>query len=692
MAPSLLQGTPRGSRRLAAHSPPVRREAVTGPGDDHGAGMVARRVEGLVPGLGARSAHAHRRGQEGVEQRPHVGPAGPDVVPHRLTHLGAGRGRAVETELEHGPGSRLAAGAGVAQASQAGPGRLGPAFHRYGGEGGAHRGLERRLPTGVDVDQLGNGAGHLDPPGEALGAGAGPSLIEGRSQGIGSGGPGVASGVGGPQAGLAPGPLVLGSRPLVGRRLLPGAGLVVPAPAQVEALGQLLALDLQQPPTLLERLGPQPGAGELGVGPLQGRPQAGRRRPRLPQPCARPARRLRSLPPARARPEAGQLGGQVGLALDQALDLGRQAGGRLLGGRQLGGHPAGLVLQGRHHRLVDRCGPVARHPPAPLGQHGGQAPGLLPQPLRPGHQLGQPVGPGRHQLPLGGLGRQIEAGQLGPKGGLLAGEPIAGVLAGGLATGQGGQLPPGQVEADGVELSAQVAVATGCLGLALQGPELAAHLPGEVAEAHEVGLGRGQAALGLLLAPPELQHARRLFDDGPAFLGPGLEHGLELALAHDHVLGSTHARVAQQLLDVEEAAGDLVDGILAGPVAEQGAADGHLGEVDRQHARGVVDGQAHLGPAQRRPAGGAGEDDVVHLRRPQGARALGTEHPGHGVDHVGLAAAVGADHHGDPRLEVQGRGVGEGLEAPQGQALEVHVAKRLGQRRHVPGDLGPRRR
>ena len=52
------------------------------------------------------------------------------------------------------------------------------------------------------------------------------------------------------------------------------------------------------------------------------------------------------------------------------------------------------------------------------------------------------------------------------------------------------------------------------------------------------------------------------------------------------------------------------------------------------------------------PVGGAGEDDVLHLRRAHRARPLGAEHPGHGVDDVGLAAAVGAHHDGDPGLEL----------------------------------------
>ena len=78
-----------------------------------------------------------------------------------------------------------------------------------------------------------------------------------------------------------------------------------------------------------------------------------------------------------------------------------------------------------------------------------------------------------------------------------------------------------------------------------------------------------------------------------------------------------------------------------------------------------------LGPAQRRAARRAGEDDVLHLAAAQRLGALLAHHPGEGVDDVGLAGAVGPDDAGDARLELErGRG-GEGLEPLEGQALQV---------------------
>mgnify|MGYP003704439199 CR=1 FL=1 len=59
-----------------------------------------------------------------------------------------------------------------------------------------------------------------------------------------------------------------------------------------------------------------------------------------------------------------------------------------------------------------------------------------------------------------------------------------------------------------------------------------------------------------------------------------------------------------------------------------------------------------------------------------GLRGLRAEHPGDGVHDVGLAGTVGADHHGHAGLELHRGGVGEGLEALEGQGFEKHVRQR----------------
>ena len=157
--------------------------------------------------------------------------------------------------------------------------------------------------------------------------------------------------------------------------------------------------------------------------------------------------------------------------------------------------------------------------------------------------------------------------------------------------GELGHFGPGQVAPGGQQLGDHAVVRAGGRSLALQGADLSPHLAHQVTQALEV-LGRGgQTALGALAAAAVLEHSGRLLNDGPPVLGTGVEHGVELALADDHVLLAAHTGVREQLLDVEQAARCPVDGVLAVAGAEEGAGDGHFGQVDRQLARGVVDGQ-----------------------------------------------------------------------------------------------------
>ena len=197
--------------------------------------------------------------------------------------------------------------------------------------------------------------------------------------------------------------------------------------------------------------------------------------------------------------------------------------------------------------------------------------------------------------------------------------------------------------------------------------ELAPDLAQQVGEAEQVAFGRLEPALRLLAPLPELQDAGGFLDDRPSIFGTRVQHLVELTLTDDHVLLATDTGVGEQLLDVEQPARRAVDHVLGFAGAEQRARDRDFGELDRQHTGRVVDGQRDFGTAERGPFGGAGEDDVVHLSAAQRARALGTEHPGDGVDDVRFPRAVRADNHAHTRLEVEGGLVGKGLEALQCQ-------------------------
>ncbi len=350
-------------------------------------------------------------------------------------------------------------------------------------------------------------------------------------------------------------------------------------------------------------------------------------------------------------PGRGRFGGGDG-------DLGRQAGGLGFQGRD--DVDVGVGIEGGHDG------------PAALAQDSRRAAGPLNQALdstqRAGQVLLAPGGQlGRSGRGLGveGLERLVELQLLVPADAQVPG-------GGAVALGELGQLGPGQVAADGQKLGGHRVMGPGGGSLAFERADLAPHLPHQVTEPLEV-LGRGgQPAFGSLTPAAMLEDAGGLLDDGPAILGPGVEHGIELALTDDHVLLAAHARVREQLGDVQQPAGGTVDGVLRVTAAKEGPGDGHLGQVDRELARRVVDGERHLGPSERRARRGPGENDVLHLRRAKRARSLCAQDPGDGVDDVGLAAPVGPDHHGDARLELEHGGIGEGFEPLHAERLQEH--------------------
>ena len=309
-----------------------------------------------------------------------------------------------------------------------------------------------------------------------------------------------------------------------------------------------------------------------------------------------------------------------------------------------------------------------------LGEKRGEAAAALAQRLHARDPLGEALDAEHREGRLGADDGVVELGEARVQLGVALTEGLVLVAQARQARLEPGELVADEIEAQGPQLVDDRAVALRGPGLTFERRELPPHLPEQVLEAHQVRLGGDEAALGPLLAAPELQDPRRLLDDRPPVVGRRREDRVELALPDDHVLLAADPGVGQQLLEVEEPTGDAVQLVLGFTGAEQAAGDRHLAELDRQEMRRVVDRERHLGAAERRAAGRAGEDHVVHPRAAQRARPLRAEHPRDGVDEVRLARAVRADDDGDARLEVQRRLVGERLEAPQGQGLQEHLA------------------
>jgi hypothetical protein len=504
--------------------------------------------------------------EQGVEHRvePRVGaPAGPGahVVADRL---GAGRRRRAG-ELDPPGGGRLGqcqdgtGGPALAQPGQCGPGRL-AAGHHHCGQRRAGGGLERLFPPAVHLDQVEQRADDAVDPGQQLGPGRTPGLVEGPLQRVGPG--------------LGPGVLLLGlAEGLLGRLEASGRGhqcRLGLGPCRLELMATLLGLGqaLAELVVLaLEQGGPPLGRPLAGDELVQGPPVALQRvleRGQLP-PCDGDGllglAELAPVPPGRQ--VRLELGGGGRLGGGQPDLLGHQRVGLLPGRGQLLAQPGALGLQRRDDigvgGGVERLGQRALAFP----QHPGQAAGTLH------HALGAPERGGQIRLPLG---RQLVRGALRvgvelAEGRLQLGLPcplfvLEPVPLGPLAV-QGAELGPRDVQPHRPELVGQPGVGPGRGRLALERPDLPLHFADQVEQALEVLLGRRQAALGPLPAAAVLEDPGRLLDDRATVLRPGLQDGVEVALTDDHVLLAAHPGVGQQLLDVEQPARRPVDRVLA---------------------------------------------------------------------------------------------------------------------------------
>ena len=105
---------------------------------------------------------------------------------------------------------------------------------------------------------------------------------------------------------------------------------------------------------------------------------------------------------------------------------------------------------------------------------------------------------------------------------------------------------------EGLGLGGELLVLDGHLGLLLQRLQLAPELGEHVRQAQQVLVETGELALGPLLAPPVLGDAGGFLDVLAPLLGLGVEHLFELALAHHRVQRAPDARLAQELLDVQQ--------------------------------------------------------------------------------------------------------------------------------------------
>ncbi len=235
-------------------------------------------------------------------------------------------------------------------------------------------------------------------------------------------------------------------------------------------------------------------------------------------------------------------------------------------------------------------------------------------------------------------------------------------------------LLPRQEQVERADLLEQALVAAGLADLARQRPHLAADLVHQVAQPQQVLLGLLELALGLAAPRLVLGDARALLEQVAQLLGVLVEDLVDHGQLDDRVGRVVDAAVVEEVAQVLQADGAVVQEVLAEAVALHAPLDGDLVELHGNAVVVVGEGDRDLGQADRLALGRPLEDDVLHALAAQLLGGLLAEDPADGVDDVGLAAAVRAQDRGDPLVEGEGRALRERFESEQLHPFQLHAS------------------
>src|SRR2546427_639442 len=223
--------------------------------------------------------------------------------------------------------------------------------------------------------------------------------------------------------------------------------------------------------------------------------------------------------------------------------------------------------------------------------------------------------------------------------------------------------------------------------LSFEGRQLAPDLMNNVADSQQILVGGLQLSQRLGLLSLVADDPGCLFDQLAPLDRRCLQHTINPALLDDRMSFTASARVEQQAANVFQAAGRLIDEVLAHAVAEQSARHHDFvtfPERKWQSRRlaaavavvvwssiNIAEDEGDFGHAQRLTGLGPVEDDVLHPFAAQGLGALLAQDPEDRIEDVALANPVRPDDGRDPGLEAH-LSLHEGLKPSHLQPHQIH--------------------
>ena len=215
------------------------------------------------------------------------------------------------------------------------------------------------------------------------------------------------------------------------------------------------------------------------------------------------------------------------------------------------------------------------------------------------------------------------------------------------------------------DMAGEVAITRGLAGLALEAGKLAFHFGDDVVETGKVGLRRLQPQFGFVPALMQAADAGGFLQDGAPRQRLLADQKTDLALADKGSRAGAGGSVGEENLHVALAHVAAIDAIDAAGLALDAAGDLDRLIVIEGRAGGavaIVDEDGDFGDVAGGAAGATRKDHIVHLAAAHRGGAGLAHHPAHGVEQVGLAAAIRPDHGGEAGLDEELRRLDEGLE------------------------------
>ncbi len=137
----------------------------------------------------------------------------------------------------------------------------------------------------------------------------------------------------------------------------------------------------------------------------------------------------------------------------------------------------------------------------------------------------------------------------------------------------------------------------------------------------------------------------------------------------DGIAVGADAGIHEEVLDILQAAADIVQAVFTFPAFIEFSGDGNRTEFRWKEVLGVFEGQAHLRQTRSRAGAGPVKDQAFEVFGPQVADLLFADDPANAIDDIAFSATVGADDPGDTLVKADMGLIGKTLESLNFQAL-----------------------